>query len=781
MNEKNEKIISLDKQKTKLENKSLGNLLPTLLSTFAKDLKPKLITFFESLDDILFDLAEKAESNQKQTLYFESMRNIRKSRSQMLKEFFVAIQTCFKKFKKNELNYFSTDKTYNSETKALSLSLIDEKELDESLATTNLINKSEMAFHRNLFALEKRFSLLASGTELKASQIPMGPYVIVNAFNQCLKPIEMDITVKLILYKLFERNVMGQLNPIYSNINKFLANEGIISEIKYQFGNNNSAQVSQTQDLPQQSSEQSSIQPPDNQIQNMPENPQNNVDENYNTISQYFTHNNSTTNENSVTNHAPRNGSQAANVDMSSLMNALSILQSDVFRENLAHPSSHSVVESPTEIKDRLIKQLHELDSNSIDKKVNKHDEDTIDLVGMLFQFIVDDRNLPETMQVLLAKLQIPYLKIALQDRNLFADKSHPARLMLDKLSLACVGWTKESDRNNALLNKTEEITKLILDMDEYQEETFTETYEDFSRFTAKLKKKSDVLQKRTKEKTKGLEKINNAKEEVAQLLVDKMTNQKMPILIRDILLGEWSNVLVLLFLRHENNSKEYTKKLNFVDEIIAVSQVNPDTVVNKKNIKKIADLYESGIKLVAYNPKEVIDKTHKLVECLYEVHDLNSKNSDDGAAEDVEYISSDEILKISEIRKQEHEITEFIQEIIEPSELQKIHEDIQDKYFQIVEKLKSGNWLEFKREESDSVRAKLSWISPITGKYLFVNSRGLKVTDKTKLGLAAGLREKSITVLQQVALFDRALSAIATQLKADDNENKIDTKTEAE
>src|SRR6185437_9818359 len=45
-------------------------------------------------------------------------------------------------------------------------------------------------------------------------------------------------------------------------------------------------------------------------------------------------------------------------------------------------------------------------------------DEDTIDLVGMLFEFILEDRNLPAAMQVMLARLQIPYLKAAILDRN---------------------------------------------------------------------------------------------------------------------------------------------------------------------------------------------------------------------------------------------------------------------------------------------------------------------------------------------------------------------------
>jgi hypothetical protein len=53
----------------------------------------------------------------------------------------------------------------------------------------------------------------------------------------------------------------------------------------------------------------------------------------------------------------------------------------------------------------------------------------------MLFEFILEDRNLPPQMQVLLARLQIPYLKAAILDRKMFAHRQHPARRLLDGLA----------------------------------------------------------------------------------------------------------------------------------------------------------------------------------------------------------------------------------------------------------------------------------------------------------------------------------------------------------
>jgi hypothetical protein len=59
-----------------------------------------------------------------------------------------------------------------------------------------------------------------------------------------------------------------------------------------------------------------------------------------------------------------------------------------------------------------------------------------------------------------------------------------------------------------------------------------------------------------------------------------------------------------------------------------------------------------------------------------------------------------------------------------------------------------------------------LSWISPISAKYLFVNRRGLKVCDKTVFALATEMRRGSTIVLEEVPLFDRALDAIVARLR---------------
>jgi hypothetical protein len=66
--------------------------------------------------------------------------------------------------------------------------------------------------------------------------------------------------------------------------------------------------------------------------------------------------------------------------------------------------------------------------------------------------------------------------------------------------------------------------------------------------------------------------------------------------------------------------------------------------------------------------------------------------------------------------------------------------------------------------------RAKLSWISPMSGRYLFVNRRGLKVADYEPQELAKLFSDDQARVLAANALFDRAMSAIVGRLRQTDD-----------
>ena len=88
------------------------------------------------------------------------------------------------------------------------------------------------------------------------------------------------------------------------------------------------------------------------------------------------------------------------------------------------------------------------------------------------------------------------------------------------------------------------------------------------------------------------------------------------------------------------------------------------------------------------------------------------------------------------------------------------------DQHSQSVTSLRNGDWLEFRDDDDNRTQAKLSYISPLKGTYLFVNRQGAKVGEYSLYELAREFRTGRAVLLEAVPLFDRAMSSLVGALK---------------
>ena len=689
------------------------------------------------------------------------MREVRKKKELMVRKFSENVQQVFKLFKQGNFNYFKKDNQDNSEEM---LSLVDEKELDQKLASSNLIDKANTYLHQHLFALEKRFTLLAGGSEIKVNQIPVSPEIIVDSFTTTFEHLNIDDTVYIIMLKLFERSLIQNLVQSYQDINQLLIESGIIPDLKFRVTNQN--QPSNHRPTP--------VNTHDEYVDKLtPNDPPAPLDHGVVTDTQYQAIANALSqrhNQNSPSNsHSQENMGSMSMFDASVVNNALNILQV----EELNNLNSSQASLSPTEIKNALLARLNDLDQEGENKQVNQQDEDMIDLVGMLFQFLVDDRNLPDRIQALLAKLQIPYLHLALKDRKLFTNKDDNARKLLDIIAKASIGWNEEDDKRGKFINKIVEVVQKILKTDQ-DEIDFPALITDFSEFDAKNKKRTQVIEKRTSEKALGQERILKAKEQTAQILESKIKKHSLPKLVTELLLTPWANVLILAHLRHQEEPEKIQNFIKFVDKLIFVSVKDKKTMATTAQISHVCDQLCKGLRLVAFDEHSIKEKSHELYQMLISINGLKESTEH----QEHEMVLPQEAFKIDE--KTEAEQPEIIHFIADNkfNNLNTEISHIEDEYFEQAKAMETGEWLEFTDDDhpdNNNIRAKLSWISPISHKLLFVNARGVKVTDKSLDELAHDLRTKLAIILQQIPLFDRAMTAIAEQVTNDNNKNEVE------
>ncbi|HUA80615.1 MAG TPA: DUF1631 domain-containing protein, partial [Dyella sp.] len=532
-----------------------GDLLNAVRNIAARRLQQYIGNMFEHVDDALFDLAEKAENNAAQMHYFDGMREVRKRRPVIERSFLAGVS--------RELNNFASGQSPASQPApstptagSVELSLVADNELEESLAITSMIGKNETRLSRDLFAVNQRLSVICGGARIEDATNPIGPAQLSHAFRQSMRELNADMRVKLIIYKLFDRYVMAALEELYQETNAELMRAGVLPQLRHEIVRN--AQGGAAAGTAAAAGEIPAPLPADDSETSA---------ELLQTLRTLFSARRAHPN-------VPLSAMTAGQLPTANeLIGALSVLQSQAamvpMQPIVSGASTLDIAEQVLQLKEQLMLQLGSLRGQR-PGQIATIDEDTIDLVGMLFEFILEDRNLPPQMQVLLARLQIPYLKAAILDRKLFAHRQHPARRLLDGLADAAKSWSEESDRDSRLHDTIKAIVERLLQEFDDDMTIFDRLSAELSQFQETNRRRAELAEQRVAESTRGREKLEQARRRAAREILTRIGDHTLPPLIHGVLSRAWANYLVLTILRKGEESTEFREALRFVDAFIA-------------------------------------------------------------------------------------------------------------------------------------------------------------------------------------------------------------------
>lgn len=149
----------------------VGDLIKNCRGIAQKRLALLVGALFDSVDDTLFDLAEKAENNTIQTRYFDGMREVRKKRQ--------LVERLFQEQLTREFSQFGPGGARQPDPAApaapMTLALLEDKEMEESLAVSAMVGKASNRLAQQLYALDQRMSVLAGGNKVDESNNPLAP------------------------------------------------------------------------------------------------------------------------------------------------------------------------------------------------------------------------------------------------------------------------------------------------------------------------------------------------------------------------------------------------------------------------------------------------------------------------------------------------------------------------------------------------------------------------------------------------------------------------------
>jgi hypothetical protein len=241
----------------------------------------------------------------------------------------------------------------------------------------------------------------------------------------------------------------------------------------------------------------------------------------------------------------------------------------------------------------------------------------TVDIVATLFDFIFDDASVADPIKALVARLQIPVLKVAMLDKTFFSSKSHPARRLLDEISRAAVRCGPQAGHDNPLYARIAEIVERL--QNEFSQDTdlFDTLCIELEAFLESQEAAADAHAVQAAPLVAEQERCELAASAADHALVGWLA-MPLPSAVSDLLANEWRKLLVRHYLDGDNAAWEAA--MDTVSELVASVDIPSDVPSRKRLAARLPTLVRricNGLGRL----EMADDRRLALIDALFSVH----------------------------------------------------------------------------------------------------------------------------------------------------------------
>ncbi|MCG8425774.1 MAG: DUF1631 domain-containing protein [Chromatiales bacterium] len=755
-------------------------------------LTTQLEEMFEQATPTLLDFSDKAETNDKQRLFYDAINQIKKLRDEVEYTFREEIGIGFEVFSKGN-TIPSAGKSVNVNQEG-ELSIVDNQELEEHIASERIVSKTENHWYQELYGLSKRMGLIQGGVELSMEEIPGGPAHTMYAFEVAARRFEFDLTVLLIIYALFDKYVMQQSGDLYESYNAKLIEAGIFPNLKLTINKPNTyhsseADLVQSVPLPNDGNRETQPTPPPSDAAKTPA-PQTQQPSafsptaaNYDLSSQQKGEISTERAANiaigeeifqsirsimadrrradpSFRNHPEINPSIKGVVmtERPELVASLHTIQPPSgtayipgFEDTEVEPDNieidHGLLQ---EIRATLVTERDKL-YNSVDKNtIPTADLDTIELVGMLFEHVLNDEELPNIVKALISHLHTPYLKIAIIDQSFLVDAEHTARQLLNQVVDAGKQWVDEQNLHSGLYYPMKEIVNEILNTFNDDLAVIDKVQEKLSHQIEELNQKAQIVEERAREAAKGRERLESARSRAHRLIDGKLGGHTIHPIVTRFLNAAWLDKMILMMLRNPNIEKteEWRDVVTVIDTITWVCDAKNqagDQTIFKQTVSNLKEVIENGLASLG-------DYHQPDSQALFQLLDSFARG-----------IPASKI----KIESNKENVTSRFGPPKEAEQKRTPLNAKERKIADILANIEFGTWFELLDDSQAKRELKLSWFSPVTKKYMFVDRSGIQafVISTDDLVRQISNRTARVVTKSNKPFVDATLNTIKTML----------------
>ncbi len=177
-------------------------------------------------------------------------------------------------------------------------------------------------------------------------------------------------------------------------------------------------------------------------------------------------------------------------------------------------------------------------------------DKLTIELVGMMFDQVLRDAQVPAEMKAILSRLQFPVLKAALLDADFFTSSTHPSRRLIDRIASTAAGWEPYGDENERYRAEVERVVRVVLEKFDKDLGIFEKLLAEFDNFVGEVAPRDNDPVARAKRALEEAEKREILAINTTIQVRRAFEKVELEPYLRDFLVGPWVQVLVSATLR---------------------------------------------------------------------------------------------------------------------------------------------------------------------------------------------------------------------------------------
>ncbi|MCL1558814.1 DUF1631 domain-containing protein [Xanthomonas nasturtii] len=733
-------------------------------------------------DDVLFDRAESAGASQ--LLFLDGMRELRRKREDVASQFRQQLDDGWQALLLG--TPLSAEVVLAGDKGAGPLSLVPEHVLESRLAVRNLATVLLRDFKQVLARVDRRLGWVAGGLELVADTNPIGPEHLGVAIHEAFATCDLAPEVRLVLIKLCERDLAEPIGKLYARLDETLAKAGVMPEISQP--KRPPPRTQPRGDTPEERA-QADARGGSAEMGGDDQNDQ------YapawaNRFLDRWAHSRGRMQAAAQRGHADGGGGMEGEADhpggsQGMLLDALHELlqQTRSVRDSTASAASVAVGQqrplsqremmsvlsllqaTPSatlqaaigdddeslaqRLKNEVLSSATRLGVDPATAKLDPMDEDAIDLVGMLFDVMLDERDLENRSREMIGRLVVPFVKVALLDRKMFVQKTHPARRLLNSLAEACEGNNGDSAAERVLMGKVEEIVdRLVAEFNENLA-IFLTLEEEFRDFLSQHRRRVEIAERRATETQRGQEKLELARTRaLAELEQRVLASAPLPKAVEDFLRQPWLHHLTMAILRDGDEGPGTLEALVLADGVLEELSEARRHIVGKPWLQ----VWQPALHRVFASVGLYGDAVVVAITALH-----------------------DTLLAIAEARPElEKALPELPQVNLPPPAAESVSvvlgaeavaQSIDSADAERFRAMDIGTWLDFVDKDGKVQAGKLSWVSPISQRLLFVNRRGVRFCVASPEELAVMVRLGRLREHINDGAFDSAMQGVIDRL----------------